>query len=383
MITRYILVALLILLPAQAMAKKSIVEMTDAELKYLMKVRSTELESLRKEQARRGGAVRRKTASTSEAPNERSQDAKIATDPYGNPERGLNSSLAQSNASKIQDLYIRSDPLDAFRYLFPLSPLDGKGASISFTSNELTRTQTLATNAFISYVVAREYIGKDFGYALAPFAYFNGTLTNPERPSSERNAAQIGADIQIKFGDILPDFVQTLGLRPYYQTDFRGQASIYGFSTTYEPTKASINLGARAITPGEENIITGYFRIIPEFNYFTVDDPGRTAFIPNRNHSYLGGTLQIRTILFENMGPSWLASRFYLNGSVTYFWDALNHWRHFHDSEVEGGYIIAKDKPIEGLGRLTTSVSLIYNNGVSRLTNERRDQYKAQLNILY
>jgi hypothetical protein len=190
--------------------------------------------------------------------------------------------------------------------------------------------------------------------------------------------------LQFRFGGAgLFDF-QVLGVRPYYQTDLRSDANIQGVSVLYEPYKAiPFHLGARAVVPGEPNLFAFYWRVMPEFNFFHVDNPGRTSYLPNRDYAYLGGTIQLRSVLFENMGPSWLNSRFYLNGSFTQFWDLAAKGKEVHDIEAEAGYIIAKDVPIEGLGRLTTSVSLLYNKGVSRLTNDERDLYRVQLNVRY
>lgn len=291
-----------------------------------------------------------------------------------------------ANAKYMQDLYVRSDALDSFAYLYPLAPLDGKGASLSFSDNIMTNTQSLNLKGYVSAVLTRQYTRPEdspfgfFGFASAVFASADGTLTNPFR-SSERNAAQFGLDNQFAFqGNLIP--VQNLGFRPYFQTDLRGEGRIYGFSALYEPINVSWNLGSRIPQP---QLVGLLWRILPEVNVFQVDDPGRSNFGLGRRYSFLGGTIQARAVLFEQYEgvPAFLRDRLYVNGSVTQFWDASNRGRPFHDAELEAGYIFAKGPATDGIPAPKGSISVVYNNGVSRMTFVEREQYKVQLALQY
>lgn len=284
-----------------------------------------------------------------------------------------------------QKLFIRSDPLDGLALPFDYPYLiDGKGASISFSGNQITNTQTLNANAFLAL---RGDPIKDgnllLGYGV--FTYVNGTLNNPPRLATERNAFQAGIDLQAAYSGGDYSSLLVAGLRPYFQTDFRGYAQIGGFSLTFEPYRMNeLNLGGRATT-----LVTGpqyvswYWRILPELNYFHVSDQGQTAFRPNRDYALLGGTVQLRTLLFDGIGPAWLNGRFYFNGSLTQFWNVAARGKEFHDSQIEFGYIISKGQPIDPSIPLVTSISAVYNNGINRLTFAKRDEYKVQLNIQY
>ncbi len=133
---------------------------------------------------------------------------------FGNPNVTVED-LKKANYDKMQNLYIRSDPLDAFSYPFPLAKLDGKGASLSYTANEIAKTQTFTTSAFLSYVLMRSDLAPDMSFAIAPFLYASGTAANPQNVRSERNALQFGIDSQLKLpGGSLFDVQLLGGMRP-------------------------------------------------------------------------------------------------------------------------------------------------------------------------
>lgn len=316
--------------------------------------------------------------------------------------------LEEKYKARTQDLFVRSDPIDGFRYLYPLSTGDGKGATLSYNNNLLNDTQALTIKGFGSFIAAREFLEtadrplegppRLSGYALAPFVYADGTLNVPRR-ASERSALQAGFDAQFEVygGGILS--LQNFGVRPFYQTDFRGEGSIYGAAFAWEPYQLDLNLGARRDV-AEPKVLGVTWRAVAEANVFRVDDPGLSAFGPRREYAFLGGTLQARTILFENYPdvPSFLCGRIYANGSLAQFWNVADRGKSFHDLELEAGYILspdvtpsnrfcagdgAADAPRPETGRLKTSVSFVYNNGTNRFTMEKREQYKVQLSIQY
>lgn len=306
-------------------------------------------------------------------------------DQYGNPHVTLED-LRKANYSKMQNLYIRSDPLDAFAYPFPLAKLDGKGASLSYTANEIAKTQTFTTSAFLSYVLMRTDLAPDTSFAIAPFLHANGNAANPQNPRTERNAIQFGIDSQLKLpGAGLFDF-QLLGLRPYYQTDFRGDGRIYGVSALYEPYNVNekFNLGGR-IQNNKPALLAWYWRLMPEFNAIYVEEAGRTNFATDKTYAFAGGTVQFRSVFLENMEsvPPLIRDRFYFNASYSQFWNVADNGRPIHDAQLEVGYVLGKVANAPPGASLITSLSLVYNNGINRLTYDKREQYKVQLNVQY
>jgi hypothetical protein len=313
--------------------------------------------------------------------------------------------LQQKYKEQIQNLYVRSDPIDAFYYLYPLAPLDGRGASVSYTGDRRADTDTFTVRGFTSYVLARDFLEPQdrsptgpltlTGYAFAPFLFLNGTLREP-RPRSERSALQAGLDTQFEFwrGGIFS--TQNVGIRPYYQTDFRGFGDIAGVTALWEPYKLDWHLGGRADIAAPK-FIGFYWRAVAEANIFHVGNAGLSNFEPDTTYSWLGGTLQLRSVFFENMPdvPSWLCGRVYGNASYERFWNASSS-RDVEDFEAELGYILnsaptpsnracvaspGEFDPSKYRGK--SSLSFVYNKGTDRSTLEKRDQFKVQLSFQY
>lgn len=301
-----------------------------------------------------------------------------------------------------QNWFLRRDPIDmaAFQYLYPTLTLDGKGAAFSFTEDILTRSRVANIQAFSSYVVARHFFDGDraptgplalSAMAIAPYIWFNGTLTDPRKPS-ERSALQVGLDTQFEFwrGGLFS--LQDVGIRPYTQTDFRGEGRIVGAQAIWEPYKERWNLGAR-YDMRSPKLIGVLWQAIGELDSLYVDKPGLSDFTARTAYAWLGGTLQIRTVLFENMTsvPEWLCGRVFINGSTNYFRDVLSG-KSINDNEASIGYSFAPSasnigcttgRPQPPALQLKPSVSLVYNNGTDKSTLERREQYKVVLGVQF
>lgn len=298
--------------------------------------------------------------------------------------------------------FLRRDPIDmaAFQYLNPTQLLDGKGASFSLTEDFLTRSRVANIQAFTSYVVARHYFDGErsptgplslSAMAMAPYLWLNGTLTDPRKPS-ERSALQAGFDAQFEFwrGGLFS--LQDLGIRPYVQTDFRGEGQIAGVQALWEPYKEQWNLGARAASDIRVPKLVGVlWRVIGEFNSIYVDKPGLSDFTAGTAYAWLGGTLQVKAVLFENLTavPEWLCGRVVVNASTNYFWDARSG-RSVNDNEASIGYnfapsvsnVLCSAGPKHG-PQLRPAVSFVYNNGTDKSTLEKREQYKVVLSVQF
>jgi hypothetical protein len=299
-----------------------------------------------------------------------------------------------------QNWFLRRDPIDmaAFQYLYPTQTLDGKGASFSFTEDLLARSRVANIQAFSSYVVGRYFFDNDrsptgplalSAMAVAPYLWLNGTLTDP-RKASERSALQAGLDTQFEFwrGGLFS--LQDLGIRPYAQTDFRGEGRIAGLQALWEPYKEQWNLGAR-YDMRIPKFIGVLWSLIGEVDSVYVDKPGLSDFSARTAYAWLGGTLQVRTVLFENMTsvPEWLCGRVFINGSASYFWDARSG-KSINDNEASIGYNFAPSSSNVACGtdpkqgpQLKPSVSFVYNNGADKSTLERREQYKLVLGVQF
>jgi hypothetical protein len=301
-----------------------------------------------------------------------------------------------------QSFYVRRDPIDAFYYLYPAVPLDGKGASISFTDDILNSSRSLTVQGYTSWVMFRQFFYPDVtpggpialtGVAAAPFVYANGTRSEPMKPT-EKSALQFGFDAQAEFAAGGLFSLQNVGVKPYYQTDFRGLASITGVSALWEPYKENWNLGGRYDVAAPK-LLGILWRVIGEANFVHVETPGLSNFTAKNDYAFVGGTLQLRTILFENMssvGPL-LCGNIYATSSINYFGNAAGG-KPIHDFQAEVGYTLSsqatpsnrlcREAPVDAStipGK--TSISLAYSNGTDKSTLEKREKYLLQLNYQY
>jgi hypothetical protein len=126
--------------------------------------------------------------------------ANAAADATPKPETA---DYAQQNAQRF---FIRQSSLDAFYYLYPSSTNQASGASISYTNDEIAKTQAISVQGYTAYVVARDlaifvpesytgpYLSK---WAIAPFLSASGSLNEPVSPK-EKSALQLGGEVQFE-----------------------------------------------------------------------------------------------------------------------------------------------------------------------------------------
>lgn len=303
-----------------------------------------------------------------------------------------------------QNAFLRRDRLEAFYYLYPvlLDKPDAKGASISWTKDYLASTNSIAVQGFGSYVLTRQEIG-DFiatpnssgkveaplqlsEYAVAPFVFANGTTTQP-RKKSERNALQMGFDTQMELVGGGFFSVQNLDISPYFQTDYRGLASIVGLTTLWEPYKLDWRLGGSY--KNEPQLLAWYWRAIAEADFLYVNTPGLTNFARNTDYARFGGTLQANGVLFANMStvPQQLCGRISLFGSVAFFENAtkgtpLHNWHGEIDYNLNGAPAFATvgcegGKSPESGPQTKTTLALTFDEGTDQKTLEKRRKYSS------
>jgi hypothetical protein len=187
---------------------------------------------------------------------------------------------------------------------------------------------------------------------------------------------------------------------PYGQTDFRGRAGMAGFDALWEPEYVTntIHLGGRG-DPFNPLPIDGYFRIIGETNVFRVADNGLTTYSPHTSYAFMGGTAELRGVLFENnpdVIPAFCGT-ISVVGTARYLWDAVSRkpvtlYGAEIDYKLGGNSIYSQickgqpaplpDAPKPPPGG-TTSVALTYTQGTDLLTFVRQNKYMASLKFSY
>lgn len=292
-----------------------------------------------------------------------------------------------------QRFYARQNNLDAFYYLYPSLPLPNpadttsfasaskaSGASFSWTENQLANTQAYNIQSYVGYVVARQldlyappnsgsmpYVSK---WAIAPWAYANGILNAPEKPT-DKSALQFGGEAQVEISRLGPFAITDFRLAPYYQTDFRGQGDSQGFDLLIEPYNLDVLLGG-----ADHSVLNGlaffYWRVIGEMDVRHVNDPGLSNMLPNTQYAWMGGNLLLKTTLFPDSDNIYIANRINLTMTAQGF-DSVAARSNLYNLIAEIAY------NLDPAGN--SSVSFQYSHGTDKSTLLFSDQYKVQLNF--
>lgn len=284
-----------------------------------------------------------------------------------------------------------------------------QGASVSYSDDLNSKTQSLTTKGFAGYSAYNWKTsapgcgtsgGPAFldGIGVGPFVQADGTFNQPTN-ANEKSALRIGINSDFHLCDTLAFHQEDWNIMPYAQTDFRGRASITGFDALWEPeyVTSKVHLGGRAdiLNPIP---IDGYFRIIGEANVFHVGDNGLTNFLPHTDYALLGGTAEVRAVLFENnpLVPPALCGTISMVGTARYLWDAVSRKPiSLFGAEVDyrlGGNnpygmickgVTPSDGSNSGAYSGSTSFSLAYNQGTDALTFVKQNKYTASLKFSY
>ncbi|HZO44400.1 MAG TPA: hypothetical protein VFB68_00815 [Xanthobacteraceae bacterium] len=291
-----------------------------------------------------------------------------------------------------QSFFVRRDRSELFSILSPCGPADVPGATVGYTDNRLTDAQTFNAQGWLAFAFKR-----DAEYAFGASLYLNGTWATPFK-ATERSAVRAALELQRAVS--LPDFIfpsQDFALSPYVQTDFRGRARIAGINALWEPYNPGAHLGGRDDTNARK-WIGFYWRLQGEIDAFRVEEAGLTNFKSNTSYALVGGRVQGRAILFQNMpevGP--LCGRIFANATLESFWDAESSTT-ISNRIAEVGYYLSSGvapywrfcepttnglAPVPTSSATSSSVSFIYSNGTDKSTFQRQEQYRVQLNYRY
>lgn len=302
-----------------------------------------------------------------------------------------------------QRLFIRRDRLDTYQYregtfvtgFVPRSK--AKGASASFAHDDLDRSQSLTVNGRVSYVLSQNdpmspcftglpddpYAKRDFnvpslfGTTVALWTDAQGTINAP-RTKNERSALKTGIDAQAAIaGGPLFD-LQYLIASPYAQTDFRGEARIYGFTAAWEPFAPNARLGGTIGAPATK-YLDWFWQLRAEADIKRVDVVGATA-LTRGDYAWGGAVARLHLTPFPDRSiydpfaePAFadLIGRFYADVTV-------NYHREFNRRidallwGVEVGFNITPDG--------AASVSVSYTDGLDKDTLIKQRQYLVALN---
>ena len=329
--------------------------------------------------------------------------------------RALNAVPDKPDPCAKQDLFIRRDRLDTFQFRNSTVPIagaeiartDAKGASLSFTRDNVASSQALTVNGRVSYVLFRNDPGcpaagapagdkqqppadpysnipnlntpSPFSMTVASWVDAQGTANDPKK-KGEQSSLQGGADFQLSFvGGKLFD-LQYFVVSPYAQTDLRGFARAKGVRGAWEPFNRDAHLGGRIGVPNP--YFDWFWQFQGEVDWRHVDDAGVTGLTVG-NLFWIGSTTRLQINLFPDRSkiypldktiPSDLVNRFYLTGTYQYYTERYMR-QTIHNGIVEVGYHLTPD------GK--SSISLQYSKGTDKDTLAYADKYVVGLNYKY
>lgn len=271
-------------------------------------------------------------------------------------------------------VYIRRDKTDISIYTQQVGKAQAKGAAFGYTNDHQSGVQTGEVHGVAAFVFARNPCAKPreganpkaayiSGYALATSLGADGNFRSDRR--SEKSAFKPGFDAQVELANMPIFALNVLTASTYYQTDFRGHASAYGLSGSWEPYEPPLRLGGNPGIP-----------LSPWFDYFwqakaevyalRVNSAGLTNLTAGTDYLWLGGTARLNTFLLDNLLPSGLS----FVASYQWYWNERGH-QTINLTTAGLSYNITPDG--------STAIGLEYQYGTDRDTLDRRNQYMLTL----
>lgn len=236
------------------------------------------------------------------------------------------------------------------------------GAQVSITGDEESTTATV--KGVFGYAFNRNCLpapegfgpGAVFvsGYVISPWLLADGTLFDSEAPDGT-DKLQAGLAGQIEIANAIFD-TQYLTATPYYQTDFEGEAQVYGASLSWQPYASGIHLGGTTRPQGA--ILNLYWTAEAVADYFYVENAGSTGLTEGTEYAWLGGIVGVNGWIM----PDRLDNRLSFTTSYGAFWDAYSH-RSVDDFNAALSWAFTpKEDPNQ------FAVALGYQNGTDRNT---------------
>ena len=270
--------------------------------------------------------------------------------------------------------YLRNDRIDVAVATDSLRA--AKGASASITSDRLTGTQTAQIDGVAGFLMRDPCLPRPqglaptdaflSGYAVSPSITAHGKLNSTAK--SEKSELRFGLDAQVEiFSGPIFD-AQYFTVSPYYQTDFRGEASAYGVNALWEPYLLTARLGGsfQRLSP----YIDYFWKLQAELDVLHVTKVGLTDLTAGTDYAWIGATTRAYVYLL----PEMLNERLVLTGTYRFFWDERSR-RSISLLSAALAYGLTDDG--------SAAVSLEYTKGTDKDTLRELDQYVAKLSLKF
>ena len=248
------------------------------------------------------------------------------------------------------------------------------GALFSITDDRENDVTTAAINGVAGFVITRncnvpadDRINQPYfsGYVLSPWVLANGTLSDNDDLNGT-DVFQAGFAGQV--GLVNAGFAyQTFTATPYYQTDFQGEAEIYGGSLTWRPFDDALRLGG---SPRRMNsVLDLYWTAAATADLFHVVDPGFTSLVEDSGYAWLGGAVGINGWIL----PAAFDDRLSFTTAYGMFWDANSNLTVDNFQASLNLSLLKKTDPNQ------IALNLTYVNGTDRNTLVDKNQWTLGL----
>jgi hypothetical protein len=317
--------------------------------------------------------------------------------------------FANSWCSEIPNrVFVRADPLDNFHYaLDPNARNDAKGATVSYTNDQVAAKQTATIDGRVSFMLlgascdplpdathpfgnrADPYFA---GLVVAPFVSSNGTWNEPLPTKLSNSNIKVGSDFMVQSRLDSPFISAYFYVSPYYQTDYQNRASIEGSVFALEPVIPAIFLNSSQPTP----YFSFFWQWRGEIDTVHVTVPGLTN-LSVGDHLWVGETVVANFALFPPGQPffpnkffeDYVDGRFSLIGTAKTFYDTRTGTNADYYSAMLQ-YKLGECKAASGSDPSSpcavsgsSSISFEYDTGVDKDTLVKTRQYLVKLGYAY
>lgn len=245
------------------------------------------------------------------------------------------------------------------------------GAAITMTNDIEGHENIASITAAAGYLFRRNvpfpegYEGGDLALtaiSFGPYVEADGDV------NSEESRVAVGAIAQAEVlgGSIFDN--QRYSVAPYYQTDFKGESSVYGAAFSWQPYILDLGLGSvRRVADGNLDFSWG---LTLQADYRQVADAGGTGLSSDDDYGWLGGIASVRFWPF----PDFFDSRVFAEAQYSYFYDVIGGE---NASLFTGGLGLAIDEA----GNATLNVE--YVKGRDYQTETDKNAVKTALKVKF
>lgn len=193
--------------------------------------------------------------------------------------------------------YVRRDRTEINGYSNTIDLSEVKGASVVLTNDDLADAESVEVHG----VVARTFTNTCFAptgsranetylatYSVAGYLLADGLRTDIE-PDKDKSTLRLGVDFQWGFFNAPIFSSQYVTLSPYVQSDFRGDAEVFGAAASWEPysLRHRINGTYQPALWGWDY----FWDVRADADWMHVEDAGFSGLTADTDYAWFGGQL--------------------------------------------------------------------------------------------